>query len=359
MTVKGTPGEDVQGTAGSQLGQHYDAKGSLLARLERAFVEAGCDPDHLSHDEMAGIDQLHLGGRAASRRLMALAGWDVAQSTETEHISDKREGSPLDAVAGAGSSGAARLLDLGCGTGGASRLLARDLGYEVVGVDITPGFIEVATWLSQSCGLEDTTRFVCADAADLPLGDASIEAVWCQHALLNMPDLAAVLSECRRVLAPGGRLLLHEVVRGDNPAPLSLPVPWARTPEHSRLLSLKDLEQHLQAAGFQRQALEDVSAEALAWRSHHRRREQGGDGKRAHGGSNTDHAQPQPPAQPLKSKGDESSPQASGPAARPPIRPRLPGPALIFGEVFVEMGRNLLDNLADDRVRVVQGVWQR
>ncbi|MAR71446.1 MULTISPECIES: class I SAM-dependent methyltransferase [unclassified Halomonas] len=348
MTLKGAPGEAAQGTAGSQLGQHYDAKGSLLARLERAFVEAGCDPDHLSHDEMAGIDQLHLGGRAASRRLMALAGRDAGQPP------NKGDGPRLDAFAGAGtgSSGAARLLDLGCGTGGASRLLARELGYEVVGVDITPGFIEVATWLSRACGLEDSTRFVCADAAELPLGDASVEAVWCQHALLNMPDIAAVLSECRRVLAPGGRLLLHEVVRGDNPAPLSLPVPWARTPEHSRLLSLKDLEQHLQAAGFQRQALEDVSAEALAWRSHHRRREQGGTDRRAHGGSNTDQAQPP------RQEGGESSPQASGPAARPPIRPRLPGPALIFGEVFVEMGRNLLDNLSDDRVRVVQGVWQ-
>ena len=87
---------------------------------------------------MAGIDQLHLGGRAASRRLMALAGWDAGQPP------NKGDGPRLDAFAGAGtgSSGAARLLDLGCGTGGASRLLARELGYEVVGVDIIKHFKE-------------------------------------------------------------------------------------------------------------------------------------------------------------------------------------------------------------------------
>ncbi|WP_280548044.1 MULTISPECIES: hypothetical protein [unclassified Halomonas] len=39
--------------------------------------------------------------------------------------------------------------------------------------------------------------------------------------------------------------------------------------------------------------------------------------------------------------------------------PRPPGPGLIFGEAFAEMGRNLRDNLAADRVRIFEGVWRR
>lgn len=282
-----------------RLGRHYDAASvsagqALLVRLQEAFEAAGCDPDRLSLDEVASIDQLHLGGRRASRALAALG--------------ELRGGE--------------RVLDVGCGTGGASRLLAAEFGCQAVGVDITAAFIEVAAWLSEATGLAARTCFVRADAASIPLAAECIDVVWCQHALMNMPHVPRVLAEWQRLLVPGGRVLLHEVVAGDNPAPLALPVPWARSAATSHL---RDREQVLRAmalAGFEPLALEDVSEAALAWRQEQSRRE--------------DRA------------GASSRQTRSG-----------PGPALIFGAEFAQMGRNLRENLASGKIRVLQGCWQR
>ena len=263
----------------------------LKERLRQAFTESGINPDQLTPTQMAGLDQLHLGGRGASQRLLEMGEL----------------------------SGVTRMLDVGCGTGGASRLLAQALGCKVVGVDITPAFIDVAQWLSQASGLSLHTHFLCADAAELPLASDTIEALWCQHALLNMPDRDAVLNEWRRVLVPGGRILLHEVVAGANPEPLNLPVPWARQPEHSHLESRQALERRLEHAGFRQCSVIDVTEQALSWRRHHGQREQ---------------------------------------QATVVKEVELPGARLLFGDDFVSMGRNLQANLANDRVRVIQGVWE-
>lgn len=288
--------DPVDRFAACPLVAHYDAPHvaggqSLPARLRDAFRAAGRDPDHLTLDEVAGVDQLHLGGRRASRALAALGTL-----------------APGD-----------RVLDVGCGTGGASRLLAAEFGCEVTGLDITAAFVEAAAWLSRATGLDHRTRFLCADAGRVPLPDASLEVVWCQHALMNMPDAAAVLAEWRRLLVPGGRVLLHEVVAGHDDSPLRLPVPWARDAATSHLRGREALEALLEEGGFAPLAVHDVTDAALDWRRKHGRRE-------------------------------------AGEAPRGPV---LPGPSLIFGETFVEMGRNLGDNLAADRVRILAGVWRR
>lgn len=283
------------------LVDHYDALAggggeSLLYRLREAFRLAGRDPDRLTRDEVASIDQLHLGGRRASRSLASLAGLERGS----------------------------RVLDVGCGTGGASRLLASEFGADVTGVDITAAFVEVARWLSEATGLAGQTRFLCADAARLPLGEASFDAVWCQHALMNMPDVAGVLAEWRRLLVPGGRVLLHEIVAGENATPLLLPVPWARQEATSHLRRRQSLERALVDAGFLPLQVRDVSESALAWGRRHTRREKSAD--------------------------------VEPPGGDPP--PGLPGPSLIFGDDFGRMGRNLGENLAADRVRILEGVWQ-
>ncbi|WP_104204671.1 class I SAM-dependent methyltransferase [Billgrantia saliphila] len=277
-----------------QLNAHYAAEKAdgetLLARLRGAFAAAGRDPDRLNLDDIAGIDQLHLGGRRASRALAELGALN----------------------------GGERVLDVGCGTGGASRLLAAEYGCEVTGVDVTAAFVDVAGWLSAATGLASLTHFLCADAGQVPLPAGSVEVVWCQHALMNMPHVPRVLAEWQRLLVPGGRVLLHEVVAGDNPEPLTLPVPWARTSVTNHLRDRRRLERDLALAGFEPLRVEDVTEEALAWRQAHSQRE-----------------------------------QAAGPVAN-----SLPGPNLIFGSDFVQMGRNLQDNLTAGKVRILAGVWR-
>ncbi|MGQ4879405.1 class I SAM-dependent methyltransferase [Billgrantia sp. LNSP4103-1] len=291
--------EPSLGEYGDKLADHYDAATAregkaLLPRAKEAFHAAGCDPVNLTLDDVAGIDQLHLGGRSASRSLARMAGLQ----------------------------GGERVLDVGCGTGGAGRLLAAEFGCEVIGIDLTAAFVEVADWLSGATGLAERTHFLCADAARLPLAANSIDLVWCQHALMNMPHLPRVLAEWQRLLRPEGRVLLHEVVAGDNREPLSLPVPWARSHATSHLRDREQLLRAMALAGFEPFAVEDVTEAALAWRKERSRRECRAGEKRQ-------------------------------------VTPPLPGPGLIFGAEFAQMGRNLRDNLAAGKVRVLQGGWRR
>lgn len=95
----------------------------------------------------------------------------------------------------------ARVLDLATGTGLVARTAAAS-GAEVVGIDISPGMIDVARTHEVRA-----IEFLVADAAALPFDDGSFDAVTCAFGLSHMPDVAAVLAEVRRVLAPEGRFV--------------------------------------------------------------------------------------------------------------------------------------------------------
>jgi ubiquinone/menaquinone biosynthesis C-methylase UbiE len=102
-----------------------------------------------------------------------------------------------------------RVLDVACGTGVIARLAAERVGSSgsVTGVDVAPDMIDVARSIPVPSGL--TIEWHQADAASLPLPDASFDVVFCQMGLMFMNDKATALSEMRRVLAPGGRLAVN------------------------------------------------------------------------------------------------------------------------------------------------------
>lgn len=270
-----------------RLDEHY-ADAQLAQRLREALIAEGLNPKQLTPDDLAPIDQLHVGGRQASRELADEAGFKPGE----------------------------RVLDLGCGTGGSSRLLEAEYGVQVVGVDITPPFIEVARWLSQATGLDARSEFICCDAQQLPLESEQFDVVWSQHTLMNLPNLEQGLKEIHRLLKPGGRLLLHEVLQGENREPLALPVPWAETEAHSHLKTPEELQEALRAAGFGCQFNQEVTEAALNWRKKHSDRE-------ARGQTN------------------------------------ILTPQLIFGPRFIQMGKNLMQNLAEGKVRLFQAGWQK
>ncbi len=98
-----------------------------------------------------------------------------------------------------------RALDIGCGTGGGARTLAkRYRTCEVVAGDVAYAMVATARrrrrWLSRQ-------RFVCADAEALPLASASIDMIF-SNLTLQWCDLDAALGEFARVLRPGGVLML-------------------------------------------------------------------------------------------------------------------------------------------------------
>ncbi|MFA7767535.1 class I SAM-dependent methyltransferase [Streptomyces sp. NRRL S-448] len=104
-------------------------------------------------------------------------------------------------------AGPADVLDVGCGTGSLSLLLAA-AGHRVTGVDLAPRMVERAEAKLAAAGLP--VRFLVGDAADPPTGQERYDVLLCRHLLWTLPDPGAALRAWVARLGPGGRLVLVE-----------------------------------------------------------------------------------------------------------------------------------------------------
>ena len=99
------------------------------------------------------------------------------------------------------------ILDVGCGIGGSSRILAKDYGFNVTGVTISPEQVKRARELTPQ-GVD--AKFEVDDAMALSFPDASFDVVWSIEAGPHMPDKAVFAKELMRVLKPGGIMVLAD-----------------------------------------------------------------------------------------------------------------------------------------------------
>ena len=112
-----------------------------------------------------------------------------------------------------------RVLDVACGTGVVTRLAAEQVGAsgQVVGLDFSPGMLQVARSVSPPAGAAITWQEGSAEA--LPFAENSFDVVTCQHGLPFMADRSRALAEMRRVLVPDGHLAIA-VWQGHNQNPV-------------------------------------------------------------------------------------------------------------------------------------------
>jgi demethylmenaquinone methyltransferase / 2-methoxy-6-polyprenyl-1,4-benzoquinol methylase len=95
----------------------------------------------------------------------------------------------------------AMVLDLACGTGDFSRIVAKAMpGARVVAVDLTPQMLALARQ-------RGSTAVVCGDAMALPFAQGSFDCVFVGYGLRNFPDLTAALKEIHRITRPGGLMV--------------------------------------------------------------------------------------------------------------------------------------------------------
>lgn len=99
------------------------------------------------------------------------------------------------------------VLDVGCGIGGSTRILARDYGFSTTGITISPQQVRRATELTPE-GLD--AKFKVDDALNLSFPDNSFDVVWSIEAGPHMPDKAKYAQEMMRVLKPGGILVVAD-----------------------------------------------------------------------------------------------------------------------------------------------------
>ncbi len=104
------------------------------------------------------------------------------------------------------------VLDVGCGPGTTARLLAREVGCRVTGVDIRPAMIARAIEAARSARLGSRVAFRVADARSLPFGDGAFDAVLCESVATFVEDKPGLVRELARVTKPGGRIGFNEEV---------------------------------------------------------------------------------------------------------------------------------------------------
>jgi MPBQ/MSBQ methyltransferase len=145
------------------------------------------------------------------------------------------------------------VLDVGCGIGGSSRILARDYGFAVTGVTISPQQVKRAQQLTPQ---ELDAKFLVEDAMALSFPDASFDVVWSIEAGPHMPDKATFASELMRVLKPGGILTVADWnQRDDRHTPLNF---WEKPVmqqlldqwSHPAFSSIEGFAELLEATGF-------------------------------------------------------------------------------------------------------------
>jgi len=169
----------------------------------------------------------------------------------------------LDLAELAGIAAATAVLDIGSGLGGPARLLAATYGCRVTGVDLSEPFTEAAQYLTGRTGQGETVTFATASALDLPFAAGEFDAVLLQHVAMNIADRARLYAEIRRVLAPGGRFATFDVFAAG--AEAFYPLPWARTPDTSFLMTAEETHTAIEASGFTTLTWRDDTEPARAW----------------------------------------------------------------------------------------------
>ena len=203
------------------VSRHY-AHGSLEETILDALAAAGKDVNHLAPKDLAPVDEFHVGGRQATAAF--------AQQFELQP--------------------GMRLLDIGCGLGGAARYFAHEHGCRVVGIDLSAEYVNVANALAARVGLDERVSCERGSALALPFEAGGFDAAYMLHVGMNIEDKSGLFAEVRRVLRPAGRFGIYDVMRL-GAGELSYPVPWASGPESSFVVDAASYRRLLEAQGFE------------------------------------------------------------------------------------------------------------
>jgi len=202
------------------VAEHY-THGDLIAAVRSGIESLGKNINSVTVDDLAPVDEFHIGGRQASEEFLG----------------------QLDLTP------ARQVLDVGCGLGGASRFVASRYGCQVAGIDLTPEYVETAKAICGWVGLNSRISLHQGSALALPFADRTFDRAYMLHVGMNIDDKLELCSEVSRVLRPNSLFGIYDVMRtGDGE--LTYPVPWATTATSSAVARPAEYREALAGAGF-------------------------------------------------------------------------------------------------------------
>lgn len=208
------------GYAEVRVAQHY-ATENLEQRILAAFEAAGKPRNSITADDLAVVDEFHIGGREATEAIAAQM--------------DLRPGM--------------RLLDIGSGIGGPARYFASVHGCHVTGVDLTPEYVRTAQAISVLVGVSASVQFEQGSATELPFEDHSFDGAYMLHVGMNIQDKVKLFREVKRALRGKAVYAIFDVMR-IGPGELQFPVPWASKTDESFVATTDDYRDALLDQGF-------------------------------------------------------------------------------------------------------------
>ena len=201
---------------------HY-THGALGDAILAAVKQGGADPARLTLQDLAPVDEFHLGGIEATEHFMPQLG--IEPGTQW--------------------------LDVGSGIGGAARHIADRGKCGVTGIDLVPEFCAVADLLTEKVGLVEKVKFHQGSALAMPFADGCFDGAYTMHVAMNIEDKPALYREVHRVLKPEAIFGVYDILAGPAPDPLVFPVPWASSAKTSFLASIGEMVVLLELAGFE------------------------------------------------------------------------------------------------------------
>ncbi len=204
---------------------------ALVASIERL---AGHDLTALTQEQWDRFDQFHSGGADAVDRLLP-----------SLHLAPGMT-----------------VLDVGSGLGGPARQVARSTGCAVVGVDITPAYVDAAQALTHTAGLSEQARFVCSDIATFDR--TTFDAAYTMHVQMNVADKKTYFTEIAHRLRPGAHFATFEVCRSGDAQPTP-PLPWSLDGTDSFLATVDELRDTIRSSGFKLVEWVDETAWVRQW----------------------------------------------------------------------------------------------
>ncbi len=202
------------------VASHY-TNGRLLDRILSGVEAIGKTPESVTVDDLAPVDEFHIGGRQASEEFIG-----QLELSANNHV-----------------------LDVGCGLGGTSRFVASRFGCRVTGIDLTPEFISTGQSLCDWVGLTEQVKLTQGDATATAFSDESFDAAFMLHVGMNIANKIGLFSEICRLIKPGAVFGVYDVMlTGDEE--LTYPVPWSTTPDTSALATQEQYIDALGQAGF-------------------------------------------------------------------------------------------------------------